>query len=178
MVTLPRELVETQKIKENEVVEITVKKCRREDFGILKGMAPFTEEDELKTIGKFVVDAWAWVEYLMGSAFGVRVREVLDQESDELYTCAVTLAEVMSKVAREGKDVEAMYVLLLSNSQVVDVNEELSKYVGLLHCEMRQSLKDFGLVDAYVLAIAGKLKAKVLTGDIHFKGVKEAVLLR
>jgi len=50
VVTLPRELVEAQKIKENEIVEIIVKKCRKDGFGILKGMAPFTVEDELKTL--------------------------------------------------------------------------------------------------------------------------------
>ena len=50
VVTLPRELVETQKIKENEYVEVIVKKCRKDGFGIFKGMAPFTVEDELKTL--------------------------------------------------------------------------------------------------------------------------------
>jgi len=48
VVTLPKELVETQKIKENEFVEISVKKCRRKGFGALKGMKPFTVEDEMK----------------------------------------------------------------------------------------------------------------------------------
>lgn len=48
VVTLPKELVETQKIKENEYVEITVKKCRKDGFGAFKGMASFTAEDELK----------------------------------------------------------------------------------------------------------------------------------
>lgn len=48
VVTLPKELVETQKIKENEFVEISVKKCHRNGFGALKGMRPFTVEDELK----------------------------------------------------------------------------------------------------------------------------------
>lgn len=48
MVTLPKELVETQKIKENELLEITVKKLRKNGFGVFKGMAPFTAEDELK----------------------------------------------------------------------------------------------------------------------------------
>jgi len=47
VVTLPKELVETQKIRENEYVEITVKKCRINGFGILKGVGPFTIEDEL-----------------------------------------------------------------------------------------------------------------------------------
>jgi predicted nucleic acid-binding protein len=129
-------------------------------------------------LSKYVVDAWTWVEYLIGSEFGIKLREVLDEDSSEVYTCAVTVAEVVSKVAREGRDVEAAYALLLSNSQVVNANEELSKHAGLLHCEMRKGLKDFGLADAYVLATARKLKAKVLTGDVHFKGVKEAVLIR
>jgi predicted nucleic acid-binding protein len=39
-------------------------------------------------------------------------------------------------------------------------------------------LKDFGLADAYVLATAKKLNAKVLAGDMHFKGVKEAFLIK
>ena len=49
VVTIPKEVVDLQQIKENEYVEITVKKCRKDGFGILKGMAPFTVEDELKS---------------------------------------------------------------------------------------------------------------------------------
>ena len=48
VVTLPKELVETQNIKENQYVEITVKKCRKNGFGMFKGLPPFTTEDELK----------------------------------------------------------------------------------------------------------------------------------
>ena len=47
VVTLPKELVESEKIKEGEVVEIRVKKLRKNGFGILKGVGPFTAEDEL-----------------------------------------------------------------------------------------------------------------------------------
>ena len=47
MVTLPKELVESKKIKEGEVVQIRVKKLRKDGFGILKGVGPFTAEDEL-----------------------------------------------------------------------------------------------------------------------------------
>jgi len=48
VITLPKELVETQKIKENEYVEISVRKCPKNGFGALRGMRPFTEADELK----------------------------------------------------------------------------------------------------------------------------------
>ena len=49
VVTLPKELVEGQKIKEGEVDEVTVRKFRKEGFGVLKGVKPFTAEDELTT---------------------------------------------------------------------------------------------------------------------------------
>jgi bifunctional DNA-binding transcriptional regulator/antitoxin component of YhaV-PrlF toxin-antitoxin module len=47
VVTLPKELVESEKIKEGEAVEIRVKKLRKDGFGVLKGAGPFTVEDEL-----------------------------------------------------------------------------------------------------------------------------------
>jgi hypothetical protein len=49
VVTLPKELVESKKIKEGEIIEISVKKLRKEGFGLLKGVGPFIAEDELKT---------------------------------------------------------------------------------------------------------------------------------
>jgi predicted nucleic acid-binding protein len=85
---------------------------------------------------------------------------------------------VISKVARENRDVKVAYDILLSNSQVINVDEELSKEAGLLHADMRKTEKDFGLADAYVLATALRLKSKVLTGDLHFKSVKEAILIK
>lgn len=129
-------------------------------------------------MSRYVIDAYAWIEYLIGSDLGIKVNEILEQENIEVYTCAVTVAEVINKVARENQDVEKAYDLLLSNSQIVNVDEELSKNTGVLHAEMRQTEKDFGLADAYVLAIARKLKSKVLTGDPHFKDLKEAVMIK
>ena len=128
-------------------------------------------------MSNYVIDAYAWIEYLGGSESGLKVSRVIE-ENDGIYTCAITVGEVVSKVARSGKDVQVAFDVMLSNSQIVDVDEELSFKAGLLHCEMRKALKDFGLADAYVLATARKLKAKVLTGDLHFKGVKEAFLIK
>ncbi len=47
VVTLPKELVENKKIKEGEIVEITIKKIRKDGFGVFRDMAPFTAKDEL-----------------------------------------------------------------------------------------------------------------------------------
>jgi predicted nucleic acid-binding protein len=129
-------------------------------------------------LNSYVVDGWAWIEYLIGSEYGSKVNEILENEGNEIYTCAVTLAEIVSKVAREGKDVEVAYSLLLNNSQIIDADEELSRCAGELHAEMRRKQKDFSLADSYVLATARKLESKILTGDMHFKNLAEAILLK
>lgn len=129
-------------------------------------------------MNNYVVDAWAWIEYLIGSDYGSKVDEILEGEGNEIYTCAVTLAEIVSKVAREGKAVEVAYSLVISNSQIIDADEELSRCAGELHAEMRRKQNDFGLADSYVLATAKKLKSKILTGDAHFKNLADVVLLR
>jgi len=128
-------------------------------------------------MSKHVIDSYAWIEYLDGTEMGRKVSSIIE-ENDEIFTSALTVAEVVSKVARKGKDVKIAYDVLTSNSKIINADEELSLQAGLLHCEMRKILKDFGLADAYVLATARKLKSKVLTGDAHFKNVKEAVLVK
>ncbi|RLI27238.1 hypothetical protein DRO58_04625 [Candidatus Bathyarchaeota archaeon] len=126
---------------------------------------------------RYIIDAYAWIEYFIGSDAGKKVKEVLEDGSCEVYTCTVTVAEIVSKVAREGRNPEVAYDILLSNSNIIDADHELSKDAGILHAEVRKTVKDFGLADAYVLASARRLKAKILTGDPHFRGFKEAVSL-
>lgn len=48
VVTIPAEVAKLQNINENDLLEIEVKKKRRNYFGALKGIGKFTEEDELK----------------------------------------------------------------------------------------------------------------------------------
>ena len=125
---------------------------------------------------KHIIDTYAWIEYLDGSETGRKVASIIENE-DEVYTCAITLGEVVSKVARVGRDTKIAYDVLVSNSRMITVDEELSLQAGLIHCEMRKTIKDFGLADTYILAAARKLKSKIVTGDPHFQGVKEAIII-
>ena len=47
VVTLPIEAVKEKKIVAGELLEIDVNKAKESGFGILKGIGPFTEEDEM-----------------------------------------------------------------------------------------------------------------------------------
>jgi antitoxin component of MazEF toxin-antitoxin module len=46
MVTIPKEVVEQEDIREGELLELEVRKARRSWFGATPGIRPFTHEDE------------------------------------------------------------------------------------------------------------------------------------
>ena len=127
---------------------------------------------------RYVVDAYAWIEYLIGSELGTKVKTILDDESNEVFTCAVTVAEVVSKTIREGRNAETAYNILTGNSVIVDVDSEISRDAGTLHADVRKTKKDFGLSDAYVLAVSKITETKILTGDPHFEGIKNVIPIK
>jgi predicted nucleic acid-binding protein len=57
-------------------------------------------------LSKYIVDAWAWIEYFRGSEYGAKLNDILEDPTTDVYTCAITVAEVVSKTAREGRDAE------------------------------------------------------------------------
>lgn len=129
-------------------------------------------------MNKYIVDAWAWIEYFRGTEYGAKLNDILDDPTTDIYTCAITVAEIVSKTSRENRDVEAAYDMLLSNSQIIKLDEKISKQAGLFHFKMRQTSKDFGIADAFILAAANKLEAKIITGDPHFKGLENAIMIK
>jgi len=48
VVTIPSNIVREEQISENELVEIEVKKQRKDYFGALRGLGKFTKEDKFK----------------------------------------------------------------------------------------------------------------------------------
>ena len=68
--------------------------------------------------------------------------------------------------------------MLLSNAQVTKMDEQISKQAGLLRSKMRQTRKGSGIADAFILATANKLKAKIITDDPHFKDVENTSMIK
>jgi antitoxin component of MazEF toxin-antitoxin module len=48
MVTIPKEVVDQEDIREGEIVEVEVRKAQRSFFGITPGIGPFTRDDKMK----------------------------------------------------------------------------------------------------------------------------------
>jgi bifunctional DNA-binding transcriptional regulator/antitoxin component of YhaV-PrlF toxin-antitoxin module len=49
IVSIPKEIVKHEGIREGELLEIDVRKTKKDWFGASKGIGPFTKEDELDT---------------------------------------------------------------------------------------------------------------------------------
>jgi len=56
MVTLPKELVEAEKLQPEQTVKILLKKVKRSFFGAAKGIGPWTKGDKKWLEGKHSYD--------------------------------------------------------------------------------------------------------------------------
>ena len=126
---------------------------------------------------KFVIDAYAWIEYLEGSEKGKNVTEIVEDGSNELFTSSTTLAEIVSKFLKMNKDVKIALIAVNTLSSIIIINKEVSTLAGHIHFEAKKKNKNFGMLDAFVAATARKIGAKILTGDPDFRGFKEAIII-
>lgn len=129
-------------------------------------------------MSRYVLDSWAWIEYFEGSAKAEKVKEIILDSKSEVFTHCVSAAEIISKAKRTGKDTEAVWTAITSNSNIVEATLEESMRVGITHAIIKAKSKNFSLADAFVLVTARKLNAKVVTGDLDFKNLDEAILLK
>ena len=127
-------------------------------------------------MGRLVIDSWGWIEYLQGSPAGVSVQEKILDERNEIYTHIVSVAEIISKAKRSNQDAEVAWKAVTS-SKVVSSDANEAREVGLLHAKVRLKRPNFGLADTFVLHLARRLEAKVLTGDPDFRGMDEVIFI-
>ena len=126
---------------------------------------------------RYLIDSYAWIEYLDGTESGKKVKDILNK-NNEIFTLSLNIAEVISRMKRKEGNIEDGYDVIISNANILELSPEIAKEAGLIHAEIKKRIRDFGLIDAFVLVTARKLKAKILTGDEHFRGFKEAVLIK
>ncbi len=126
---------------------------------------------------KYVIDSYAWIEYLEGSEKGKNVESIISDSSNEIYSHTLTVSEVVSKTKRRGMNVESAFNAVTIFSKLIGIDAESAKAAGIFHAEMRETVKGFGLTDAFILILARRMSAKIVTGDPHFRSFKETVMI-
>lgn len=123
-----------------------------------------------------VIDSYAWIEYFRGSPSGNRARQFIEKGSSA--TASITLVEMQEKYLRERwTTFEVDLGFIATRTSVIPMDRELSISAGRINFENKKKIRNWGMADSIILATARILSAKVVTGDPHFKGMKEAVMI-
>jgi predicted nucleic acid-binding protein len=122
-----------------------------------------------------VIDTFAWIEYFAGSPRGEKARPFI--ERGDAITPALVVAEFTDKYVREGLSPDERLKFMRAKSMVAPLDDETAEAAGRISAERRRRVKGWGLVDSCVLATARARGAKVVTGDGHFDGLSEAVMI-
>jgi predicted nucleic acid-binding protein len=125
----------------------------------------------------YLFDTYAWAEYIIGSSRGERVRRLLINSRNRFFIITPCLGELQSWALRESHDFSEIYALVRANAETVDLSEEEWIQAGRVRHQQRKFHKDFGLIDAAILVKQYALRAMVVTGDPHFKGLPSVVIL-
>lgn len=125
-----------------------------------------------------LVDTHAWMDYFEGSARGARVKARID-EAEVIYTCPMVVAELASKYTRALGAAESKRRTdhVLHHSVMIEHTLETALAAGSIHAELKPRVEGIGLADCFILACARSKSARVLTGDPHFAGLDDAVVL-
>jgi predicted nucleic acid-binding protein len=109
----------------------------------------------------------------MGTEKGEEVKEVIESDV-QLYTSPIVIAEIYSKSLRTDGKAEERRSFIVNRCAVIPMDEEIAVEAAEIHADAKETMTDFGLADAFVLASARYKHVKVLTGDPHFKGFSES----
>lgn len=123
----------------------------------------------------YVLDTYAWVEYFQASKKGEIVKELI--ENHKIATPIIVFAELADSYFRAGEELGERHNFIIANSTIINLTTEICIEGAKTKNGMRKIEKDFGLIDGIMYATAKELKAKLVTGDPHFKNVKDVVLL-
>lgn len=127
-------------------------------------------------MNRFVVDTSAWIEYLDGSDKGRRVRDYLMRGIP--LTTGMIASELFSNFIRKQKPLEIAVGTLRSMATMMVIDLEMAHQTAHIYNQQRKEKPKFGIVDAHLLAAAKMNGAKVLTCDLDFLGMSEAIVIK
>ncbi|MCL5949059.1 MAG: type II toxin-antitoxin system VapC family toxin [Candidatus Bathyarchaeota archaeon] len=128
---------------------------------------------------KYVIDSYAWIEYFVGSRIGETVKPLIEN-SEEKITPTICLAEVYAKTLKvESQELaEKQKTYIKEKSALVSLDEAIAVESARLNVRMKKEIDGWGLADSIVYATATIKKAEVVTGDEHFKKLKNVLFIK
>jgi predicted nucleic acid-binding protein len=127
---------------------------------------------------KFVLDSYAFMEYVNGTSMGQIVREAL--KGGTCVTPSIVLAELSDKFHRSGRAIEwePLLKFISTKTRVITLDAKLASKSGSQKAALRQRVKDIGLADAIVYQTAIDAGGILVSGDEHFETFEDVIYLK
>ena len=128
---------------------------------------------------RYVIDSYAWIEYFMGTKAGENAKAIIEN-SEEKITPTICLGEVYAKALKvESQELaEKQKTFVKEKSALVYLDESIAVESAKVQVRMKKEIDGWGLADSIVYATAIVKKAEVVTGDEHFKKLKNVLFIK
>ncbi len=124
----------------------------------------------------YLIDTFAWIEYLKGSKLGKKAVQFIEKE--KAFTSVINITEIVDKYKREnlvyGNDLN----ILLSKARVLNVDFHTAVVAGEINAKMKREIKGWGMADSIILSTAKLFNLKIITGDEHFRNIGNVFFLK
>jgi predicted nucleic acid-binding protein len=124
----------------------------------------------------YVIDTYAWVEYFRGTDKGKKLKSLLEQ-NHRFFTPVCCIFELRSWALSDSLDFTRILNVVRSVSGIEPINDDDWEEAAVVRHKHRKTIKDFGLVDALIVVVQQNRHAKVISGDRHFKTLKNVVYI-
>jgi predicted nucleic acid-binding protein len=128
---------------------------------------------------RYVIDSYAWIEYFMGTKAGKTAKEIIENMEEKL-TPTICLAEVYAKTLKvESQELaEKQKAFIKEKSAIVPLDEPIAIEAAKVQVKHKKEIDGWGLADSIVYATAAVKKAAVVTGDEHFRKLKNVFFIK
>ncbi len=128
---------------------------------------------------RYVIDSYAWLEYFMGTKAGENAKAIIEN-FEEKITPTICLAEVYGKTLKvENQEVaEKQRAFIKEKSALVYLDESIAVESAKVQVRMKKEIDGWGLADSMVYATAIVKKGEVVTGDEHFRKLKNVLFIK
>ena len=123
------------------------------------------------------MDTYGWVEYSRGSRKGETVKKIIQDNKNKIITIECCVAELKTYCLRNELDFNRMFKLIKTNSYTFPVLIDTWLDAAKTKFELRKKIQNIGLIDAILVAKQKELGGKIVSGDSHFKTLKNIVYL-
>jgi predicted nucleic acid-binding protein len=123
-----------------------------------------------------LIDSFGWIEYFSDGSLADKFGKYIEKANrDEYFTPAIVIYEVYKQIKKGLSEEKALevYAYISAYTKVVPVDEKIALEAAELSLE-----HNLHMADSFIAATAKVFDAKIITGDLHFKSLKNAELIQ